>query len=225
MIDTGSSKSLINPNVANHFYSNCITTENFLIQTAHGETFHNKIAKIPIFNIFKTTGYHKFYLFNFSNKYHGLIGADLLKHLNADINLKTCLIRTPNATIPIKCEENLSYQYREFNSIDINFIIPARTQKVVEIPVKQKNGFGILDYQNFGNGVEMPNALVEINNYLAKTTLLNSRENPVKINISQPLETEPIDMNEVNFVERMETDQEIDIHRQFFKRKFKKLTP
>lgn len=136
LIDTGTYKSLINPNVANCFYPNFISTENFMIQTAHGATCHNKIAKIPIFNIFEMPGYHKVYLFNFSNKYHGLIGADLLKYLNAAINLNTCLIKTPNAIVSIKYGEHINYQYKKPNTIDINFIIPGRTQKIVEIPVK-----------------------------------------------------------------------------------------
>lgn len=44
---------------------------------------------------------HKFYIFKFSDKYDGLIDADLLKQLNTDLNLNKKFITTPYAKIPI----------------------------------------------------------------------------------------------------------------------------
>lgn len=64
LIDTGSSRSLINPNLAYTFYQNFISKENFNIQTSHDITFHDEVATIAIFYIFETNETHKFYLFD-----------------------------------------------------------------------------------------------------------------------------------------------------------------
>jgi len=105
LVDTGSSRSLINPKLAYHYYNHFISKENFYIQTAHGVTFYDEVAEIPIFEIFKTTGKHKFYLIYFSKKYDGLIGIDMLKQLNANVNFSSEKIERPNVKIPFIFEE------------------------------------------------------------------------------------------------------------------------
>lgn len=51
---------------------------------------------------------------------------------------------------------------------------------------------------------------MEIHNNLAITTLLNAQENPVKIRIPKQIYVEPVDINEVNFIGHMETDNKFD---------------
>lgn len=95
LINTGSSRSLINPKLAHKIYAQFIFKENFNIQTSHNISFHDEVAVIPIFNIFRTKKSHKFYLFDFSDKYDGLIGMDLLKQLNAIANAIRTKCRIP----------------------------------------------------------------------------------------------------------------------------------
>jgi len=124
LIDTGNSKS---SSIAYKFYRNFIESENFNIQTAHGMTCHNEIINIPAIKIFNISGFHKFYLFKFSNKFDGLIGADMIQQLDAEIKLKRKTLTTPHATIPIfygtkkitKTSQNLC----NYHSV----IIPPRT--------------------------------------------------------------------------------------------------
>ena len=52
LIDTGSSKSFLNPNLAYHYYQPYIQSENFNVQTPHGISNHSQTAVIPLFNIF-----------------------------------------------------------------------------------------------------------------------------------------------------------------------------
>jgi len=210
LIDTGSSRSLMNPSLAHKFFPNYIQSETFNIQTAHATSYHNEVAFVPYFNIFNTKGNHKFYLFQFSSKYDGLIGIDLLQKLKANINVDLMKLITPNAEIPIICETpDFGYNENKFSSFTIT--IPQRTQQVVKLPVNMKSGVGILNYTYFGNNTEMPSALVNVENYFAYTTILNNAENPVKITINEPFVIENIDINELNFCE--EIDQNLDMEK------------
>lgn len=206
LIDTGSSKSLMNPKLAYKFYKNFIFKEQFHIQSAHDISYHDQVAEIPIFNIFKINQTHKFYLFEFSPNYDGLIGIDLLKQLNATVNMNNKLLETPYSLIPIHFNQN-SNTVNNINELkSYSIVIQPRTRQVVKIPVKHNCDAGILEYTNFDNGVEMPKALVNVMNNFAITTLTNIKENPVKIKFSEPLDIEPLNLIDVNFVEKMETD-------------------
>lgn len=165
---------------------------------------------IPVFKIFNVKETHKFYLFKFSQKYDGLIGIDLLKQLNANINVTTRQLTTPNATISIifEPEENI----KKSNNIPIHhtIIIPPRVEQIIKIPVKQQNGIGILNYTKFVNGVEMPKALVKVIDNFALTTITNINENPVKLEISKPFDIEPLNLLEINFIDKMDVDSPLD---------------
>lgn len=75
LIDTGSTKILINPKLAYNYYQNCIYNENFNIQTAHNISHHDEISEIPIFLKF-TVKDHKLYLFEFGKNYDRLNELD-----------------------------------------------------------------------------------------------------------------------------------------------------
>ena len=74
------------------------------MQTAHATSFHNEVAVLPIFPTFDTPGIHKFYLFNFSDKFDGLIGLDLIKQLNANLDFNSDTLKVLNTKIPIRHE-------------------------------------------------------------------------------------------------------------------------
>lgn len=57
----------------------------------------------------------------------------------------------------------------------------------------------------------MPKALVNISNNFAITTLSNINENSVKIEILEPFDFEQINPIEINFCEKMEVDNDLDI--------------
>lgn len=167
---------------------------------------HSEVVEIPIFSLFKISGNHKFYIFDFSPRFDGLLGIDFLKQTGASVNLNNCMLETPEVVIP------LLFDNQPNNSINCNtfeIVISPRTCQKVKLPVKQQQGLGILNYINFGKA-EMPEALVEVNNFHALTTILNPSENPIKINIFEPLNIEKVNETEINFVEQMETNTEIN---------------
>lgn len=83
LLDTRSSRSIKNPNFAHKYYSNLRKNRHFNIQT-HDISFHGKVAVI----LFKVNQCHRFYLFNFSEKYDDLVGIDLLEQLEAVLDVE-----------------------------------------------------------------------------------------------------------------------------------------
>jgi len=91
LIDTGSTISLIN----NYKLKSPIFKTNYInIKTIKGNVNLNKIQYL--YDPLLTPGKLKFYVFNFSDKFDGLIGFDILKVLNAEINLSNNKIRLNN---------------------------------------------------------------------------------------------------------------------------------
>ena len=80
LIDTGSTKSFIRPEIAQKYFKNSIKKDPFKIFTAHGTSFEN-FSTIICSKIFKENKSLKFYLFNFHNQFDCLLGIDNLKLL------------------------------------------------------------------------------------------------------------------------------------------------
>lgn len=81
------------------------------------------------------------------------------------------------------------------------------SKRVIKIPVKIKQGTGILRYTKFQKHLEMLKALANIKNNFAITTITNSSVNPIKLTISEPFEIEHLDVADINFIEKMEVDE------------------
>lgn len=162
--------------------------------------------------MFLDKGFYKFHIFEFSKKYDGLIGADLLSYLQATIDFKNLQLITPKVKVPINYEKTLHKNVtKNSEPIEQNFMIEPRTQKIVKIPVNIKEGLGVIEYFKFDKNVEMPKALVNVVNNFAITTILNSNENPIEIKIDQPFDIEPINVFDVNFYEKMDIDEPYDL--------------
>uniref|UniRef100_V5GL18 Retrovirus-related Pol polyprotein n=1 Tax=Anoplophora glabripennis TaxID=217634 RepID=V5GL18_ANOGL len=214
LIDTGSNRSFMTPSLAYTVYPNFIQNEEFLVQSSHATSYHNETMMIQIFPTFNSEEYHKFYLFDFSENFDGLIGFDLLRQINANLDLYSQKIITPQVQIPFYIDgQSLTQNYPSNQIYPVTLEnpyvieIPPRTQQVVLLPVYQNQGTGILPYTKFID-TEMPEALVNVNDHFAITTLINANEYPVELTIFEPLDIEPVDVNEVNFIEKMETDIE-----------------
>ncbi|WP_253302428.1 reverse transcriptase domain-containing protein [Wolbachia endosymbiont of Psylliodes chrysocephala] len=198
----------MNPRLGYIFYKNYIFNEDFNIQTAHSISFHNEVIEIPVFKIFNVNAKHKFYLFDFSKKYDGLIGIDLLKQLNASVNLHQKLIITPTVQIPIIYEsEDLTNFKNKLKLENYKIVVPERTTKIVKLPVNIKSGIGCMNYIKFDNQLESPQSLVNIEDYFIITSVTNSSTEPKIITISRPFDIEQLNINEINFIEKMETDE------------------
>lgn len=126
LIDTGSSKSIINPRLAHEKFEKYMETDPFEIHTAHRVSSHNYSVTIPLPREFNSAIRHKFYVFKFSDDYDVIIGIDLLSKLNAVLDFKNNIFKTENTSIPIyfneRNEQNKTQKIklkREWNNIYI----------------------------------------------------------------------------------------------------------
>lgn len=213
LIDTGSTKSLISPKIVEKFYKNFIFNESFQIQTAHMISYHDEVILIPIFKLFQVNENHKFYVFNFSNNYDGLIGIDLLDQLKAIVDVNKRQIITPYVNIPIILESEKTKKNCNTKINNYSITIPPRTQKVVKLPVKYEKGLGLINYIKFDDQIESPQAIANIENYFAITTITNGREETITINITDPFDIELLNINELNFIEKMEVDDPYELNK------------
>ena len=102
LIDTGSSKSFINPEIVNKYFPNKVITDPFWVKTAHGTSKINFSSMVPCGELFKIPRLNlKFGIFKFHNKFDMLLGLENLIPLGASVNLKTCTLETPNVEIPM----------------------------------------------------------------------------------------------------------------------------
>ena len=91
LIDTGSTKSFIDPQLAFNFYPNCIGNDPFIVSTVFQKSAHKFSALLPASKIFKLPKQEnlKFYLFKFHNTFNGLLDLDNLKLLQANLDFNT----------------------------------------------------------------------------------------------------------------------------------------
>lgn len=109
----------------NYVYEQYIQPEPFVIQTAHSSTERKGTAIIPVPPTFRSPSYHQVYKFDFSPKYDGLIGIDLLRCLGATIDTENEVIKTKNAIIPIQ------YMNEEKTPI-FHINVAPRTEQVIK---------------------------------------------------------------------------------------------
>lgn len=174
--------------------------------------------------MFNVNENHKFYLFKFSEKYDGLIGVDFIKQIKANINIDQKLFSTPCAQIKIIYEsEELTEFKNKLKSNNHVIIIPSRTDQVCKNPVNIENGRDLLNHisfaknvepraiVNFAKNVESPRAIVNIKkNFFVYTVITNADERVVEMKLHTPYEIESLNISEINFMEKMETDQNFD---------------
>lgn len=175
MIDTGSTRSFISPDKANQFFAPYIYYEPFEVISTHASSTHDKALQIPLLPTFKSADYHKFYIYNVDSRYDGLIGNDLLKQLDAIIDLKENMLRTKTTSIPIVH----NYQKHVIT-------LAPRTEQRIELPTDQYSGEAILEYKQFCDGVRMPSAIVNCIKGFATTVIQNSRDEEMILTITRP---------------------------------------
>nr|CAH7755026.1 unnamed protein product [Callosobruchus chinensis] len=193
LIDTGSTRSFITPAIAEKFFRRFIEKDPFKISSAHGTSIEQYSITIPSSKIFNLPNVNlKFHLFKFHQHFDCLLGLDNLKLLNSNIDLQKNLLVTPRVHIPL--------QYHKINSTNIftNFItILPRSEQVIKIKVKNlDNGHAIIPYRKI-SCLEIAECLTTVKNHEAICTVLNSSENGINLDVSDPIEVE----NFNNYVE------------------------
>jgi len=157
LIDTGSTKSFINPKIAWKLLPKAIYNEKFIIRTPHSQSQHNFAANITLPKILNTNNLsHKFYLFNFNNNFDGLLGIDLIKTLNAKLNFEDNKFITNTAEIPIYFNEQNKIAHvekpRDQISTQKNFATSEKSRSVYQEneTMAQLNKLSMTDLKQLG---------------------------------------------------------------------------
>lgn len=183
LVDTGSTKSFVNPVIANKFYKKSIKPDPFQISSAHGSSFGNFSVAIPCPEIFKNDNLIlDFHLFKFHNNFDCLIGLDNLQKLNAIIDLGQNLFITPHASIKILF-------YDGTNSLNTYTINPL-TEQVIEICIDNiENGEIIIPHMKLKN-FEIPECITLVKNNIALCTVINNTDETRELQLTKPVKVE-----------------------------------
>lgn len=199
MLDTGSTRSFISPRIAHEYFKQFIHNEPFEVVSTHASSKHSEVINILLPQIFKSEECHKFYVYDVDDRYDGLIGSDLLKQLDAKIDMKNQQLFTRNSCIPIIYTPPMRETYK----------LPPRSEIRVKLPVNLLTGDAILDYKEFLTGIRMPAALVQCIQGYATTVIQNNTETPQTLVVTAPFQVEPL-AHELVSVNCIEETYEID---------------
>lgn len=181
LIDTGASRSMISPDVIyNTPFQQCVGYEPFEVKTAHAVTRHSYIAHLPLPPVFNSDKTHKFLIFEFDNKYKGLIGLDLLKSLSSNIDLRSKVLRTSSAIIPI----HFDYPIKKIK-------IEPYCRKIVKVKTNYSDGTYIHEDHEWIKGLTTPAALVNVVNGTFLTEVLNLNSDKKTISNKPPIVLTP----------------------------------
>lgn len=183
LIDTGSTKSFINPDLAKKLFPNLIRHDPYVVSTALGSSKQNHSVTIPAPAKFKTDKKLKFRLFKFHKYFDCLIGLDCLQQLNAVIDLTNDKLILPNTKI------DLMYKILE-NSINTSAIKPL-TDQVIKIKIKNiENGTGVIPSQQTEN-LEIPECIVNVKSHETFISVTNSSNQAISFRLPEYFEAIP----------------------------------
>lgn len=177
MLDTGSTKSFINPEIAEKYFSKFIKYDPYVISTAHGTSNQNYSISIPCPKLFKSNNLStKFHIFKFHKYFDCLLGIDNLQNLEALIDLKNHKLILPNTKIDIKLKKLSEY--------NINCItVQPQCKKAIKVKIDNiENGIALLPEQEI-NGLQLPECLIEVKNNYAFTTANNPSEKQISFDL------------------------------------------
>lgn len=112
LVDTGASASFINPELTDPDTHEII--DPILITTVFNKHKLNRQVTLSAFKEFNTEEKFKFLVFKFHSYFDGLIGLEMMKRLQAKVNLKDKLLETSKSVIPLQFKPNYISKYSMF---------------------------------------------------------------------------------------------------------------
>lgn len=183
LIDTGSSKSFIDPDIAFENFKQLIQYEPFIVSSVFQNYSQKYSVTIPSFKEFNTNVPLKFYLFKFHKTFDGLIGMDNIKLLHALIDFLHCPSRliTPYSVLPL-------YSYETDKAHFYHLQLEPHTVNKVKLPVTQKNGTIMIPNQSL-QGAALRYTLSTADNNLAWAEIINDTDNIIQVTLTEPVPT------------------------------------
>lgn len=198
LIDTGSTRSFVNKQLAFQLFKDTLKQELFEVSTAHGVSKEKFSCKLPLLGRKQT----KFYLFNFHKNFDLLLGLDNLKELKINLDFTNHQIIFCEKKIPIHYFNTETKNNNNSSNNDkspkkfTNHLIKARSKQIIKIKVGNlNNGEGIISYKQV-NGLEIPECLVKITEGEALCPIINISTEDRRLT-TEPLNAEPLNDYEI----------------------------
>lgn len=136
---------------------------------------------------FKAEGQITLLKFKFHSYFNGLIGMDLLSHLEAKIDLVNLQLVTSKSTLPIFLYTNQASKI---------FNIPAYSKVILPLPVKTNHGEFYCCTTQLNNELSLSEGLYKSNNNIANLEISNQSDSDKLLYLEYPLETIPYNKND-----------------------------
>lgn len=206
LIDSGSTRSFLDPDVAFKLFPYSIQNDPFIVSTVFQKSSHEYSALMPTAKIFNlpTQTNLKFYLFRFHNDFDGLLGLDNLKLLKITLQFEKGMLITPYAKIPLK-------YHKISNSANLITVHP-RVEQIIRVKTNIKNGEIIIPHKIINN-CEIPECVTISKDGYALTSILNTTNSPQNVDFSKPLEVE-------NFCQKTLEESSLNNYMHYQKKKF-----
>ena len=181
LIDTGSTRSFVTPDIAQKYFCKFIKSDPFQISTAHGtssEQFSTTISLSKLFN--EKISPLKFYIFNFHNNFDCLLGIDNLKILKANVDLQNNMLVTPSSKIKI-------FYYNIPENYNNNLVTQPKTEQIIKIPIQNVANVDVITPYKIFDDLEIPECLTKAKNHEVICSILNKTEKEKSVEFSEPL--------------------------------------
>lgn len=199
MIDTGANQSFIDPEAVKKYFSHIpLNLDPFEVTNVHATSFNNYSITIPNFHEFNHNCNIKLFIYKFHNFFDGLIGLDLLD--GHEIDLKRNLLHTKNCILPLRTYDS--------KTINTHEIIPARSSRLINVPINSSNGDIIVTEQVTGNYI-IHECITSVIDHAALIEVENPSNNDVIINFSIPFHMKIFNIECTPIKAKLDREQEV----------------
>lgn len=199
LVDTGSTKSFIKPNLAIKFFRQNIRSEPFEIKSAHGNSKEKFSVFIPTPEIFQTPGTTKLLMFDFNSQFDCLLGIDFLQKQNLNIDLGNKTLKNNKIQIPL--------QFKKTTNEVHHITIPPQSEKIIQLQTEKTADKEVLIPNiHYGSGLITSSGIAKIRNNKITCSIVNPTEREHTLNLSRTVDNKilqdfeippPLDLNHI----------------------------
>jgi RNase H-like domain found in reverse transcriptase/Reverse transcriptase (RNA-dependent DNA polymerase)/Integrase zinc binding domain len=182
LVDTGSTKNMLRPSIAEQFFPDCIYHSDVDIITSLVRQRVQFQAEIPAFREFQSNNHINFILYDFHHFFDGIIGlADLIKmQLNIDFTNKRLI--SDRVSIPIK--------FRQPSDIQFQFSVGPFEKLLRSLPVNIEEGEILIKETRIGE-LFIPETLSVARHGLAVVEIVNQTNKTLTTTLNEPICVDP----------------------------------
>lgn len=180
LIDTGASRSLMNPEIATPSRTRKLA-QPLTLKTALNSHQILEEVRYPAFKEFNTSGNFSFLLFKFHNTFDGVIGMDILQQIGAEIDLVRSQLRTTLTHLPI-CFQNKSNPQL--------YVLEPGSVKIIPMTVNLQNGTFLTEQKKIAPDLFSSEGLYQATNYISYIEVVNHSDSFKHIDLSTPIVVE-----------------------------------